>query len=288
MIVSIAGARRLGWPFCRRRGFQLCPLALAALCGCVDTRSPADPSDPPGGAGAVFGGEIDGGGAGGATGEAPSTGGGGRCSVVRPNGEARIDNFEDADTDPVSEPGRVGYWSGHGDTGEGSYTFEVTEGGADGTDFAARLAADGITGPVSIEVSMRVRTPAADCPYDASAFAGVGFFSKGTGRIELKVQTTDVFSTEFGGTCDDTVEQCWDAHRKVVPLTPEWTYREVRWDDLTQAGWGKSVPFDPAHWIGMSFWAASAESPVEVWVDEVRFLPGGVGGGGADGVDGGP
>src|SRR5262245_57144667 len=36
---------------------------------------------------------------------------GGRCAAARPVTELRIDNFEDGNTAPVSEPGRYGNWA---------------------------------------------------------------------------------------------------------------------------------------------------------------------------------
>ena len=254
-------------------------IGRAGLCsvlvtGCVDEQRSDGGLSASGGAGTFGGSVLDDAGAdaGGSAGQGGAPSDGGRCGSVLPGSEPRIDNFEDGDTYPVPEPGRNGSWTTRDDGSGGIISLSVDQGGADGTDFAAHIAADGFAQNASFDLNIAFSLEGVNCPYNAGNFAGVSFFSKGEGRIELKAQTTDVFSTEFAGTCDDTTEICWDSHRKLVPLSPEWTYHEIRWDDLTQAGWGKYVILNPEHLIGLSLNIAAASMPMDLWIDEVRFL----------------
>ena len=66
----------------------------------------------------------------------------------------------------------------------------------------------------------------------------------------------EIFTLEWGGTCDETVSMCWDAHQKLIPLSEDWTFHEVRWSDLSQAGWGDSFEFDPSGLMNFLFTSA--------------------------------
>ncbi|HEX6764770.1 MAG TPA: hypothetical protein VF103_04815 [Polyangiaceae bacterium] len=203
---------------------------------------------------------------------------GGRCSAARPVSELRIDNFEDGDTAPVSEPERYGNWAMSEGDGQPAATFSVDEGGADGTDFAAHVTSDEFT-ENTLGLVLSTRVDGQGCPYNAAGTSGISLWVKGTGRIDLKVSTDEIFTLEWGGTCDETVSKCWDAHQKLIPLSDEWTFHEVRWTDLSQAGWGDSFPFDPSGLMNFLFASAVPGEPAEFWVDELRFVPDASGGG---------
>jgi hypothetical protein len=222
-----------------------------------------------------------------------------RCANVPASAEPRIDNFEDADEVPLSEPGRHGMWAIPSESDAGTLSFVIVEGGANGSDFAAHFTASGFSANgVTLGVSLGTVLGGVPCPYNAGRYLGIGLFVKGSGRVQLKVSTSDIFSTEFGGTCNDSKEQCWDAYQKALPLAADWTYHEVRWDELAQQGWGKQVALDPAHFMNLMFEATPAELPADFWVDELRFITaddgsaggagaGGAGQAGAPGVSGG-
>ena len=47
---------------------------------------------------------------------------------------------------------------------------------------------------------------------------------------------------------------------------------------FSQAGWGKVVPFDPAHILALQFQfqplaTATAATPYDIWIDDVAFVP---------------
>jgi hypothetical protein len=245
---------------------------LSGYVSCSDGRVAGTPATGGTGGDGVFGGSAGAGEPAGATGE----GGvgateGGRCAAAPPFVEPRIDNFEDGNTAPVAEPGRNGLWQVGQNDAQPIPTFTVEEGGADGTDFAGHFTAPEYT-ENGVSLGLGVRFEGLSCPYDATGSAGISLYLKGTGRVLLKVSTEAIFSTEWGGVCDEEVDVCWDAHQKLIPLTDTFEYREIRWSDLQQAGWGKSAPFDPAGLINFLFVPGTPGEGVEFWVDELRFL----------------
>lgn len=251
----------------------LCALASA---GCVETSPEADASAS--GSGGLFGGtptpvnpqggdqttsQVGGGG----SASAP-----GRCAAVPESREPRIDNFEDGDDLPIVEAGRRGAWHIPPLSGAQILTFAVEPDGADASDYAAHVTVDGFTDRVSVSASLRFDQQGVSCPYNASGYAGVAFYAKGSGTLDLLLDTSDTWSTEFGGACDAETEVCWDVHHKLVPLTTDWEYHEVRWDFFSQAGWGKLAQLAPEHLLGVEFAVAATSLPADFWIDEVRFL----------------
>lgn len=255
-------------------------LCGVASVGCVET-SPADQSNSgcsgAAGSGGLFGGtptpvNPEGG--------DPSTsqvGGSrstpaGRCAAVPESSEQRIDNFEDGDDLPIAEVGRRGAWHIPPLSGAQVLSFDIEPGGADASDYAAHVTVDGFTDRTSVSASLRFDQEGVACPYNASGYAGVAFYAKGTGSLDLMIDTTDTWSSEFGGTCNAETEVCWDVHHKLVPLTDEWEYHEVRWDLFSQAGWGKLATLTPEHLLGVEFAVAPSSLPAEFWLDELRFI----------------
>lgn len=251
-----------------------CGLAGA---GCVET-SPADDVEAGcSGSSGLFGGTptpVNP--EGGEPGASPPVGGSanppGRCAAVPESDEARIDNFEDGDDFPIAAPGRRGAWHIPPLTGAQKLSFVVEPSGADGSDYAAHVTMDGFTERVSVSASLRFDQEGVSCPYNANGYVGVAFYAKGSGDLDLMLDTTDTWSSEFGGTCNAETEQCWDLHHKLVPLTNEWAYHEVRWDLFSQAGWGKLATLAPDHFLGLEFAVAASSLPADFWIDEVRFI----------------
>jgi hypothetical protein len=255
-------------------------VALALLVVCMNVACGDDgPAAVEGAAGSAGSGGLFGGmpqpqaeGGDGPGGEAGALSGG-RCAAVPASADARIDNFEDGDDLPIVEPGRLGAWHLPVLEGNEMLTFTVEAGGANGSDFAAHVTISGVSEITGVAASLRFDASGVACPYDASGYSGLAFYAKGADNLIVQLQTTDVFSTEFGGTCDASVEQCWDKHRKLVPLTAEWEYHEATWDLFSQAGWGVVAPFAADHLLGVEFVVAPSAEPVEIWIDEIRFLP---------------
>lgn len=256
---------------------------LLAVVGCVDDGppSPARNNEANGagtaGAGGLFGGtpsdlNPQGGDDGSGPGAGDASSGAGRCGGVPTSAEPRIDNFEDGDTYPIAETGRLGAWHIPPLSGDQVLTFEIEPHGADGTDFAARVTVAGFDSRASLGASLRFDREGVSCPYNVSDYGALGFYARGSGTLDLLLDTTDTWSTEFGGACRDDIEQCWDVHHKLIPLTSDWKYHEVRWDAFSQAGWGMLVAFNPEHLLGVEFAVSPDALPAEFWLDEIRFV----------------
>ncbi|MGC4086940.1 MAG: hypothetical protein QM756_03380 [Polyangiaceae bacterium] len=194
-----------------------------------------------------------------------------RCAQVPAGSEPRIDNFEDGNLVPVSEPLRNGHWGAGNNDAQPAVTFAIESPGADGTDFAGHLSSlEATENGLSLGLSMNLNGVA--CPYNAGNSTGISFYTRGSGRIRLLVSTQAIITTEWGGSCDERVAKCWDAYAKQVPLATDWTYHEARWDAFSQAGWGDAVAFDPSTIMNMMFIPVPDGSPVELWLDELKFM----------------
>lgn len=255
---------------------------FVCLAGCASEGG----ADDEAAGGSIFGGTVAGDGRGGV----PAGGGGAgslggadgmaavRCGGVSVGSELRIDDFEDGNSIPRPAPDREGFWAiAHDDT-DGVIVPDglpiPVVGGANGTDYALHVSAEGYDDwGVNVDVHLRVPSGGLSCPYDASNTRGIGVYLKGAGQVRIGASTAATVATEFGGSCDPERQVCWDAHLKLVPLTEEWTYQEIAWESLSQAGWGAFAPFDAGELMTLRFGALPADLPLDVWVDEVVLLP---------------
>jgi hypothetical protein len=106
--------------------------------------------------------------------------------------------------------------------------------------------------------------------YDASAYAGLTFWAKGNIKLRISPKMTHVVTEEFGGSCQ---KDCFDGHGALRELTGQWTRYDVRWEELTQRGFGSPIPFDPRSLYSVEFQMLQDQTPFDVWLDDVAFLP---------------
>jgi hypothetical protein len=107
--------------------------------------------------------------------------------------------------------------------------------------------------------------------YDASAYAGIELWAKGPGQIRVGLQMIDVQDVRYGGLCQSN---CYDTHRKIIELTPTFRKYVVRWEDLKQLYVaGAPVAFDPRRVRFLEFGIAAENTPFDVWIDDVSFVP---------------
>ena len=106
--------------------------------------------------------------------------------------------------------------------------------------------------------------------YDASAYAGVAFWARGMAQLRVAVRMTQIVSEEFGGSC---VKDCFDSHGAERRLTKDWQRYEVRWDELTQKGFGLAVSFDPRSLYSIEFAVPEGRPAFDYWLDDVAFIP---------------
>jgi hypothetical protein len=104
--------------------------------------------------------------------------------------------------------------------------------------------------------------------YDASAYGGIAFSAQGPGRLYVGVREVRVVPTQWGGTC---AEHCYDAHQKKVDLGTTWHHYRVPWSELHQLGY-QSPPLDPTRIHDLAFLVQPADTPFDLWIDDVSFL----------------
>lgn len=184
-----------------------------------------------------------------------------------------LDDFEDRNARLFIAEERSGTWMVQGVPGTkltpspGEIAFPVPiRGGREGSNYGLHLTGPRMTrGNAGLSVN-----PAPGRCYDASAYAGVEFYARGTGRVSFGATVMDVMAKEWGGSC---AANCYDAHRKPVDLTRDFALYRVRWEELEQTGYGAAVVFDPARILALDFGIDPADTPFDLWIDDVRFMP---------------
>lgn len=184
-----------------------------------------------------------------------------------------IENFEDKNTTLELLDDREGAWAfvtdGTGTTlPDNPASLLTATGGADGTASSLRVKGQGFSlwGAVLILPFRGV------CPYDASAYGGIEFWAKGSGKLAAELRDEATTAAEFGGVCvnETDVQCCEDYHAKLITLSPDWQKFSFKWTALQQAGTGYEVPFDPSKLVGLSLNSSGAD--FDLWIDQVAFI----------------
>ena len=197
-----------------------------------------------------------------------------RCTpAARGSGkDPLIDDFEDGDTRVLHVDRRAGSWAtfndgtavqrpsvgvlAHADRipgGRASSHFGLHTSGGKFKTWGAGIASD--------------LTPRR-C-YDASAYAGISFWARGHGKFNVVAKMTQVVAEEYGGSC---THDCFDGHHLSIPLTSNWEQHFVRWEELSQSGFGIAVPFDPRSLLSFEFQVPAEDTPFDFWIDDVSFI----------------
>jgi len=220
----------------------------------------------------------------------------GECQNTPPGTLALLDDFDDGDSVAAFEPGRDAYWFTVHDESAGTLEppggFLPVAGGYRDSK-AAHVSASGfVTWGAELSANISYKS-AVRCPFDASAFAGLRFVARGSGRVRVQLAMPGVVDKEYGGTCDPQAGQiCYDDHGSFVTLREQYQVYELPWASFQQRGFGRQMPFDPRTIHSLHFTMETAELPVDLWLDDVKFWDGqpsddGVGGeGGAGGAGG--
>lgn len=134
-------------------------------------------------------------------------------------------------------------------------------------------------------------------PFDASSYAGIGFFAYGSARGgSMRVNVQDMRTTPESaeaadragvGRCLDTTEsRCNDHFGTVVPLTTTWTWIEIPFACMRPGGWGftGTGEFLASGVVGIQFQiqgldpadtgmpAMGAPMPFDIAIDNLSFL----------------
>ncbi len=183
-----------------------------------------------------------------------------------------IEDFEDGNARLLLREGRGGAWLSTGGRNAqqvprpGSTAFPVLDADARHAGrYALRLRTERLTETSS---GLYADLTPGQC-YDASAYAGIEFWAKGSGRIFFGPTMVDIMEKKWGGLCE---KDCYDRHLAPADLTPEWKLYRFLWKDLEQSGWGHQVAFDPTRLLTIGFSVDVPDTPSDFWIDDVSFV----------------
>jgi endoglucanase len=177
--------------------------------------------------------------------------------------------------------GRGGYWYTFLDTkdnggseiwplsGALGGTFEMSDGGAEGTQHHARMKGTVGGGDIAYAgMGMNFVDPKG--AYDASRFGGIAFWAKknpgSTAHVRLKVP--DSQTDPDGKQC----KQCFNDHGLDLELYDQWTRYTVPFKSMKQEDWGpKDGGIDAAHVYGVQFQVKERGAVFDISVDQIQF-----------------
>lgn len=184
-----------------------------------------------------------------------------------------LDDLEDGDGRSIVTDDRGGYWYTYKDNGgstvEPQGSFSPTEGGANGSKFAAHMqgrTAD--AGIVYVGLGFNLTDPMA--PYDLSTAKGFCFQGKGKGPLRVKLP--DVYTAPEGEQC----KQCYNDFGIELTLSEEWQEYCFDFAQLKQqSGWGEPKPALTTGRVFSIQWQISANATeFDVFIDDVRLVCG--------------
>jgi hypothetical protein len=222
--------------------------------------------------GGTGGGPVSGGSSGsGTAGEGPAGGGG-----LNPN---LIDGFEDDDLTLAQTGGGVWYLYDDGTVGTAGPTPLACSPLTDAPEalggYAMHVTSTGFTGWGS---GLGVDFRAGKKPYDGSKFTGVRFWARvgGTNKMH-RFQIADATTDKAGLKCDASAtapegKKCEDHFGISKTFTSTWAQYTIRFDELSQVGWGlQAAALDTTALYGLQI-TAKAKTEVDLWLDQVEFF----------------
>ena len=72
-----------------------------------------------------------------------------------------------------------------------------------------------------------------------------------------------------GGTCE---RDCHNPHVAKIDLDAAWHVYQIRWAEVRQRGIGKPA-LDPQRLNSLAFLIRPEDTPYDIWLDDVRFMP---------------
>ena len=189
--------------------------------------------------------------------------------------EGLIDDAEDGNNQVVVREGRAGYWYTFADdsstvTPAPGGTFAMSEGGAQGSRYAARM--QGRVGTASIVyVGMGLSLLDPKGAYDASRYGGIRFYGKRTGGdVPVRIKLPDRDTDPDGGRC----QECFNDFGTVVSLTDAWTEYVLPFAAATQEeSWGDKFPRLATNAIYQVQWQVNTPgADFDIWIDDVAFV----------------
>jgi len=208
--------------------------------------------------------------------------GGGATAFKDCGAEGMLDDGEDGNNQTLPAGNRGGYWYTFVDkagstvtpmAGEQGGTFAMTEGGANGSKFAANFKGKIGTGAAVVFSGMGMNFVDPKDKYDASKYTGIAFFAKkgedSIGKVRLKVP--DMNTDPDGGVCSE----CFNDFGADITLATEWKKYIFPFKKMAQLpGWGapRKPHIAPAAIYGLQWQVNVPGSSYDIWVDDVQFL----------------
>lgn len=194
--------------------------------------------------------------------------------------EGLIDDMEDNNNQGSVVEGRGGYWYTYVDetgstvdppAGAQGGQFFMTEGGANGSKFAARVKGN-LSGAAINFGAMGVNLVDPKDTYDASKYAGISFWAKRSGGTTAKVRVKfpDINTDEEGGNC----KECFNDFGMDLNLSESWQKYVVLFGKAKQeVGWGSPRPRKiSANGLYAVQFQARGAGEYDVWVDDIKFV----------------
>jgi hypothetical protein len=218
---------------------------------------------------------------GGTTGHPGGAGGSAGTGPIGGAGDL-LDGFEDEDLTLEQTSGRGGVWYAF-DDGTVGKTGPVPLASSPLSGAPAALGAYGMhitaTGFTGWGSGLGVDFRAGKKVYDASKFNGIRFWARvgDAKNTHHRVQLADATTDKAGGKCNAAVtapdgEKCDDHFGINETFTTSWAQYVIRFDELTQIGWGNPAPaLDKAALFGLQI-TAKAKLEVDLWLDQIEFF----------------
>jgi endoglucanase len=193
---------------------------------------------------------------------------------------AVIEDAENADHQVIVHEGRGGYIYAFVDdvgstvtptAGRLGGTFSQTEGGANGSLYAAHVEGSIAQGTVVFAgVGLNFLDPKA--PYDASDYDGIAFFARrakgSASTVRLKVP--DVSTDPDAKVCTE----CFNDFGADLEIAETWQQYTIPFDRMAQTpGWGAPRPgsIDRSKLFGVQWQVATPGAAFDLWIDDVVF-----------------
>lgn len=194
--------------------------------------------------------------------------------------EGHIDDMEDNNNQTLVVDGRGGYWYTFVDdagstvtptAGAQGGTFTQSPGGANGSQFAARM--NGTIGTANIVYAgMGMNFVDPKGPYDASKYKGISFWArKGPGSTpSVRLKIPDINTDPDGGVCSE----CFNDFGADLRLTDDWQQFTIPFDAMSQMkGWGRprKSSIRPDHLYSIQFQVNDKGQTYDIYVDDLQF-----------------
>lgn len=193
---------------------------------------------------------------------------------------AVVEDGEDNDHQVRKSEDRNGYLHTYADdkgteivpvAGAKGGTFAMSEGGANGSMYAARASGKIGSGDVVYGgIGLNFVDPKG--PYDASRYEGVSFFARSAaGPASLRLKVPDASTDPDGGVCSE----CFNDFGETVQVDEHWRQYIVPFATMAQLpGWGAPRPanVDPSKIYGLQWQVDAAGSEFDFYVDDITFF----------------